>query len=151
DIYGETPEGDFGVPYQMSVLNAYGLVATFFVEALFPCVVGLEPLSEIVELIQKGRHEVQLHLHTEWLGRMPESICPGKVGQNIKDFTESDQSFLVGRGLDNLRACGVDNVCAFRAGNYGANFATLRALERQGIRYDTSYNACYLDSACGLR
>ncbi|MGH7135107.1 MAG: hypothetical protein ACREHD_05160, partial [Pirellulales bacterium] len=42
-----------------------------------------------------------------------------------------------------LRACGVDEVRAFRAGNYGGDSATLRALARHGIRYDSSYNFCH--------
>jgi hypothetical protein len=150
DIYGRTPGGDFGVPYQIKVLNRHGIKATFFVEALFPCAVGPDPLREIVSLIKDGGHDVQLHLHTEWLGWMPRSILPGKTGQNIQDFSEDDQAFLLGKGIANLQACGADRLCAFRAGNYGANFATLRALQRNGILYDTSYNACYLDSDCGL-
>jgi hypothetical protein len=93
---------------------------------------------------------VQLHLHSEWLEWLQPSPLPGRTGQHLKEFTEDEQALLLGRGIENLRACGVDNLIAFRAGNYGANFATLRALARHGIRFDTSHNTCYLSSSCGL-
>ena len=153
DIEGATARGDFGVAHQINVLDEYGLKGVFFVEPLFADVVGPEPLRRIVDLVQSRGHEVQLHLHTEWLAHMPadRSPLPGRTGNDIKDFSEDEQTVLLARGLENLRACGARNVTAFRAGNYGANFATLRALARNGIRYDTSHNTCYLDSACDMR
>jgi hypothetical protein len=151
DIQGATDRGDFGVPFQIRVLNDHGLKASFLVESLFACAVGLDPLRQIVGSIREGGHEVQLHLHTEWLSRIDPPLLPGRTGQHCRDFTEDEQTLLIARGADNLRACGVADVCAFRAGNYGANFDTLRALARNGIRFDTSHNTCYLDSACGLR
>ncbi|MBX6311521.1 MAG: hypothetical protein IRY99_01145 [Isosphaeraceae bacterium] len=151
DIYGITPGGEFGIAFQMDVLDAYGLKAVFLVEPLFACVVGLEPLRQIVALIQGRGHEVQLHLHTEWLAWMDPSILPGRTGQNIGDFFEDEQAQLIAQGLQNLQACGAHNLVAFRAGNYGANFDTLRALARNGLLYDTSHNTNYLGSACDMR
>ena len=69
----------------------------------------------------------------------------------MHEFTEDEQVALLSLGLANLRVAGAENVCAFRAGNYGANFDTLRALARVGIRYDTSLNPCYLDATCRMR
>jgi hypothetical protein len=108
-------------------------------------------LRELVNLIQGAGHEVQLHVHTEWLAWMQPSLLPGRTGQNCQDFSADEQTLLLGRAADNLRACGVEHLCAFRAGNYGANFDTLEALRRIGLPYDTSYNICYLHSDCGLR
>ena len=39
---------------------------------------------------------------------------------------------------------------AFRAGNFGASMSTLDALERVGIRFDSSFNAAYLNGDCQL-
>jgi hypothetical protein len=150
-IYGVARDGRYGLPFQMDVLDRHGLKAVFFVEALFASAVGLGPLREIVGMIRARGHDVQLHLHTEWLSHMSDPLLGDKIGQHLKDFSEDEQALLIARGLENLRACGVERVCAFRAGNYGANFATLRALARHCLPYDTSYNACYLDSACDLR
>jgi peptidoglycan/xylan/chitin deacetylase (PgdA/CDA1 family) len=151
DIYGATTTGAYGLPYQMDVLDAHGLKGVFFIEALCASAVGPEPLREVVKLVQDRGHEVQLHAHTEWLKWMEPSLLPGRTGQNLKDFAAEEQFILLGAALENLRAAGGTEVCAFRAGNYGANFDTLRALARLGIRYDTSHNTCYLNAECGLR
>jgi len=151
DIYGVTPEGEFGLRFQLDLLNKYRLKAVFFVETLFPYVVGLDSLDGIVKIIQDYGHEIQLHIHTEWLEKMIPSILPAKTGQNIRDFTFGEQALLIERGIQNLRACGIKNPCAFRAGNLGANFDTLRALHQNGILFDTSYSISYLDSSCGIQ
>jgi hypothetical protein len=151
DIYGATCAGRFGIDYQMDILTAHGLKAVFFVESLFACAVGLGPLRKIVAGIQKSGHEVQLHAHPEWLAWMPRPLLAGRVGQYLKDFSFSEQVVLLREACGNLRGSGVPDVCAFRAGNYGADFNTLRALVSCHIHYDTSYNPCYLDSDCGLR
>jgi hypothetical protein len=151
DVYGRTTNGEYGLAYQINRLNYYGLKAVFFVEALFPCAVGIEPLRKIVALIQDGNHEVQLHIHPEWLAWMRDSILPGRTGETIREFTVDEQVVLVARGLDNLKWAGATAVCAFRAGDFGANFDTLRALAQNRVRFDTSYNLCYLGKCCDLR
>jgi hypothetical protein len=151
DIYGVTAQGEYGLTYQLDVLDAHSLKAVFHVESLFACAIGIEPLAEIVQQIQNRGHEVQLQIHSEWLRWMPDPIVPSRTGNDLKDYTEDEQFLLLARGLENLRQAGAVDVCAFRAGNYGADFATLRALARNGILFDTSYNACYLDASCGLR
>jgi hypothetical protein len=150
DIYGKTDQGTFGIGYQMDVLDAHGLKGIFLVESLFSCEVGLEPLHQIVQDIQRRGHEVQLHLHSEWLAWMTSSLLPGRTGQHIRHFSEDEQAVLLGKGLANLRECGAENVCAFRAGNYGANLDTLRALARCKVTIDTSHNSCYLRTACDM-
>lgn len=147
---GRTAAGDFGVPYQIEVFNRYGLRAVFLVEALFASAVGPGPLEQMVEQIQGGGHDVQLHLHTEWLPHIESPVVSGS-GEHVRNFGEEHQVALIGHALENLRAAGAEQVCAFRAGNYGADNATLRALARNGLLHDTSYNHCYLATDCGIR
>jgi len=151
DIHGRTRSGDFGIGHQMRVMNEHGLEGVFFVEALCADAAGDAPLAEIVATVQEHGHEVQLHLHTEWLRRLAEPL-PGvaRTGQNIRDFPLEEQVALLRRGAENLRRAGAPAPVAYRAGNYGADEDTLRALARTGIRYDTSYNFTYADAACGL-
>ncbi len=172
DIHGRTPRGDVGLGFQLDVLDAHGLKAVFLVESLFASAVGPDPLRDIVQLIRGRGHDVQLHLHTEWLEhiadcglriadstwsipsaiRNPKSaIPPYSRGQHIRRFTLDEQTRLVETALKNLIAAGADHVCAFRAGNYGANLDTLTALARNGINYDTSHNACFLGKTCDIR
>jgi hypothetical protein len=149
-FYGRTPSGEFGVAYQIRELNRRGLKAVFFVEPLFACAAGLGPLEEMVGVIRDGGHEVQLHIHTEWLELLDEPLSRQPLGTHLRDFDYDDQLALLSRALENLRRAGADDVCAFRAGNYGANRVTLKALAELGLRYDSSYNFCYLNDACQI-
>jgi len=150
DILGETRRGAFGLPYQLERLNAHRLKAVFFVESLFACAVGPELLRRIVAMIQDAGHEVQLHVHAEWLYWMEQPFVAPRPGDHIRMYPLAEQTEIIARALANLRAAGAEHVCAYRAGNYGANFDTLRALAHNGIAWDTSYNEMYLGSACGL-
>jgi peptidoglycan/xylan/chitin deacetylase (PgdA/CDA1 family) len=144
DIYGRTKEGDFGLVYQLDLLNSHGLNAVFFVEGLFASAVGLGPLRDIVGLIHNAGHEVQLHIHPEWLEHLPETAWGGRAGELIREFTEEEQTEMIALALRNLRDSGASDVVAFRAGDYAANSDTLRALAKNGISFDTSYNYCHL-------
>ena len=139
-IDGKTPNGDFGLSFQLRLLAEHGLKAVFFVEPLFAFEFGIQPLRDIVSMIRGHHQEVQLHLHTEWVGKMTHSILPGRTGINIRQFSEDEQTFLIGKGLENLWSCGLEGLSAFRAGSFGANDSTLRALVKNKLSIDSSYN-----------
>ena len=142
-VYGSTTRGNFGLPFQLSLLADHGLSAVFFVEPLFALRFGLEPLQEIVGLIMDARQEVQLHLHTEWVDEAREQILePTPIKrQFLRDFSVGEQETLLREGCRLLRAAGVDRIDAFRAGGFGFDRNTLVALRRIGIQFDASYNA----------
>ena len=147
DFFGETARGSFGVPYQLERLRAHSLRGVYFVEALAASVVGTGPLEAMVSTILAAGQEVQLHLHTEWLRVEPNEVLPGRRGGNIRDFTLEEQRALLGLGRDNLEAAGARDVIAYRAGNFGANADTLRALASLDFRFDSSHNAAFPDRA----
>ena len=149
-IQGATPKGDYGLEFQLKLLGQYEIKAVFLVESLFAWQYGMGPLRDIVGLIQDAGQEVQLHLHAEWCHKSKRPILPGRQGINLRDYNEADQDFLVSLALNNLRESGVDEVCAFRAGSFGADRTSLRLLASHGIRYDTSYNPPYLSRGCGI-
>jgi len=149
-LYGRTPQGDFGLDYQLATLSRHGLRAVFFVEALAASEMGIPFLAGVVGKIRSAGQEVQLQLHTEWLDYLSRPLLNGRTGLHIREFPEDDQTRLIEEGLANLRKSGLDEVSAFRAGNYGADARTLRALARNGLRFDSSWNAPYIGSACGI-
>ena len=150
DIWGRTPKGDYGLTYLLNKFDEYKLKAVFFVEALAASVVGDWYLRPMLEAIIKAGQDVQLHVHTEWL--WPENeISQGVTGANLHDFPFELQHRLLELASDNLHTRDVPRVKAFRAGNFGANLDTLKALSLLGITYDTSYNAGYLDSTCKIQ
>jgi len=157
DIDGCTPQGEFGLGFQLERFAEHGLKANCFVETVHSLVLGIEPLERIVDTVQMHGHDVQLHCHTEWLSahvpwELPAFPSPlsGKTGQHIRHFSEGNQAAVIAEGISALQHCGVPEIRAFRAGNYGANLMTLRALSFNGILYDTSYNYPYLKSACQI-
>ena len=83
DVYGTTESGAFGVTFQMDVLNSYGLRAVFFVEALAATAFGSDHLARLVSTIQDRGHEVQLHVHPEWLKLGARSILPDGSGKHM--------------------------------------------------------------------
>jgi len=148
-ILGETAEGEFGIRHQMRMLDTYGLKATFFQEVLFSDIAGRQWLADIVSMIGGRGHDIQLHVHTEWLGRPEMSLAlPRRV--NIRGYPFHDQVSILARAASMLVEAGAPAPRAFRAGNFGANHETLTALAGVGIAIDSSYNLPYVNKACAL-
>jgi hypothetical protein len=150
-IYGPTPHGQYALPVQLDLLNKFGVKGIFLVESLFACEFGIEPLKEIVNLVQSAGHEVQLHLHPEWVSHLSEPLLGNRHARKLRDYSEGDQTTLIKQGLQNLKMAGATKVNAFRAGGYAGNVATLKALAANGISFDTSYNPCILGSGFDIR
>ncbi len=150
EVFGLTPQGEFGIRFMADCLNSYGLKGVFFVESLFACAVGLAPLQSIVTALTDRKQDVQLHLHPEWLQLAQLPLLEGRVGYNLKDFSEQDQVELISLGRRNLIQSGAPQIRAFRTGNFGADMATMRALAQTGIVIDSSYEACALERDCGM-
>jgi hypothetical protein len=144
-VYGPTSDGNFALPGLFRTLNEYGLTAAFMVETLFATRFGLAPLEEMVGLIRDAGQEVQLHLHPEWADESIEPLIPltGEKRPLMRQFSFADQRALIAHGRDLLLAAGAPPVTAFRAGSYGLNLDTLKALHDCQILIDTSYNPGY--------
>lgn len=142
-IFGPTAGGGYGLPYQLQVLSDHGLVGVFFVEALFAARFGPGPLAEIVGMIRAAGHEVQLHMHTEWVDEALEPLLPNIDGkrQHLRHFSREEQQILIHKGKAMLQQAGAGAVNAFRAGSFGFNHDTLHALAANGLNFDSSYNA----------
>jgi len=141
-VYGRSSKGSFALPVTLEVLQEYGCRGTFFVEPLFACRFGMDPLVEIVRLIRRAGQDVQLHLHPEWTDEARPPILEGATTkrQHLFQYSLEEQTKLVSTGKAMIEAAGVASICAFRAGSYACNRATLQALERNGIRFDSSIN-----------
>lgn len=149
-ILGRTPAGDAGIRYQMDVLDRHDLKAVFFVDPMPSLVWGQRAITDVVEPILARGHEVQLHLHTEWLAFARHKPPISRTGPDMRDFTRAEQRQLISWGIDALVAAGVRRPTAFRAGNYGANDDTLAALSEVGIGIDTSHCPGIADSKCDI-
>lgn len=141
-VYGRSPKGDFGLPMILKMLSEHRLRGTFFVEPLFAYRFGREPLAEIVGLIKAAGQDVQLHLHTEWADEAKPAILDSATHkrQHLFQYSLEEQTKLIAKGKAMLESTGATDICAFRAGSYACNRATLQALHNNGIRFDSSCN-----------
>ncbi|WP_137938631.1 polysaccharide deacetylase [Chitinivorax sp. B] len=151
-IHGSTAAGNYGLPYQLKVLNDYNLAGVFFIEPLFSACFGTQPLTEIVGMVEAARQEVQLHLHTEWVDEACSPLLPNVIGkrQHMRYFSREEQALLIKVGTDMLHDAGAHGVNAFRAGSFGMNSDTLLALADNRFKFDTSYNASLLGPDSGV-
>lgn len=146
-----TPDGEVGIFHQMDRFDEHGLKGVFFVDPMPALLWGVEAIADVVGPIVERGHDVQLHLHTEWLA-LAGSANPlrSKTGTNIKDFTLDEQMILLEWARDTLMAAGAPRPIAFRAGNYGANDDTLCALAQLGLTHDSSHCPGFMDSAAEI-
>lgn len=142
-LWGDCNGRRLGLPYQLEVLSRHGLRATFFVDPMFSFALGLQPLRDAVHLIQSHGQRVELHLHPEWITDRRSPELPQFNGPMIGDYDEEAQYRLICVARDRLVEAGAETPTAFRAGNWGANRTTLRALLRAGIMIDSSLNAAH--------
>lgn len=149
-IWGVCDEGRFGIEWQMDVLEAHGLKGVFFVDSLPGLVWRFGMLEKIIQPILDRGHEVQMHIHTEWLDWVVDSPTGSRRGHNLANFSLDDQIMLLGLCVEMLENAGAPKPIAFRAGNYGANDNSLRALAELGLTWDSSFNAAYLGDPCKI-
>lgn len=141
-VYGPTSDGNFALPGTLSILEEYNLPAVFFVEPLFSERFGIEPLKEMVGLLQEKNQEIQLHMHPEWVDEVGDRLLPGirKKIPNMTRCTQEQQSQLIRWAIQRMHEAGVSHINAFRAGGFCANRATLHAVAENHLVFDSSYN-----------
>lgn len=149
-IWAEAQGQAHGIGWQMDMLERHGLKGVFFLDPMPALVHGADFLAPIVEAIESRGHEVQMHIHTEWLAWAKESPIGGRQGRNIGDFSLDDQITLLSLAKMLLEQAGAPSITAFRAGNFGANDDTLRALAAIGVAWDSSVNPAYLGRECSI-
>ncbi len=149
-VMGQAGNSVVGIGWQMDCLDRHGLKGVYFVDPMPSLVFGPDIIRRMIEPILTRGHEVQLHIHTEWLEWARQSPVGGRQGANIGDFSPADQLTLLEWSRDALEVAGAPRPIAFRAGNYGANDETLKALAMLGIIWDASYNARFRNGPCQI-
>ena len=149
-IYGKIKNKFYGIPLMMDIADNYGLKLVFFLEVFNYHYFGKSETREVCEYILKRNHEVQLHIHPVYLN----FTLPDPSEKNFSDFigsySLSTQVEFLEKGRDLLKEYGAPTPHAFRAGNFGANLDTLKALSKAGFKIDTSYNPSYIGDCCFL-
>jgi len=147
DIYGKIDDGEVGLDYQLETFKKHGLKASFMVESLFSAVpeVGPEPLRKIISAVRAGGHDIQLHLHPEWIPHIPGFEVPYR-GHLLHAYSLAEQAAIIKFAQKQLTKAGARTPAAFRAGGFAADSKTLLALNQCGIKYDSSFNRFFVKS-----
>jgi peptidoglycan/xylan/chitin deacetylase (PgdA/CDA1 family) len=146
----------YGIPRIMDILEENDLHGTFFVEVFAALGDFRNDLADAYKEIVRRGHDVQLHLHpihyfyrAVQQGRLlPKQLPPEK--DMIGTFPISLQLQLLQTGVELFRQLVGKAPMAFRAGNFGASSSTLDVLEKVGIRFDSSFNAAYVNVGCTI-
>ena len=142
-IYGRIDGKAYGIGLIMDIADRYGIPLTFFVEVLNKYYFGEGETREVCEYILGRGHDVQLHLHPNYLNFKENDPAQRRYLDNMSAYDLENQVALIGEGNELLtRYCGRPAV-AFRAGNYGADRNTLKAVKANGLIFDSSYNAAF--------
>ena len=142
-IFGRIGGRDYGIPLIMDIADRYGIPLTFFVEVLNKYYFGEDETRKVCEYVLGRGHDVQLHLHPNFLNFKEENPGAQRYRDNMSSYSLEEQTALIAEGKELLtRYCGRTPV-AFRAGNYGADANTLKALKSNAIFIDSSYNAAF--------
>lgn len=146
-IWGKIGGSYYGIPLIMDIAERYGLFFTFFLEVFSSKYFGEKDVSHICQYILSRGHDVQLHLHPLFLY----FIKP--FSKNLMDkavflhyFNLEKQCSMIKDGKYILIRNGALPPIAFRAGSYGANLDTLKALKLNNFLIDSSFNRCYMGS-----
>lgn len=147
-----TPESPAGITHKLELLKAHGQKAVYFVDPMPALVWGVGAIEDIVGPILAAGQDVQLHCHTEWLAHAGSAnpLASKRTGIFLADFPFDDQCAILDYARTTLMAAGALAPVAFRAGNYGANDDTLRALAALGIDYDSSHCPALVGGYCKI-
>ena len=150
-IYGKIGDKFYGIPLMMDIADRYGIRLTFFVEVLNKYYFGEEETKKVCEYILNRGHDVQLHLHPNYLNFNSPNPCQQNYSDFIGTYSLAEQIELISEGIKVLIQNGVSKPIAFRAGCFGANQDTLKALKENGFLIDCSYNRAYIGETCFLK
>jgi len=146
-IWGKIGNQSYGIPLIMDIAEKYGLFITFFLEVCSSKYFGEQDVAHICQYIISRGHDVQLHLHPLFLHFIkPVSKNLINKARFLHYYNIEKQCSIIRDGKQILMRNGAPPPIAFRAGSYGANRDTLRALKLNNFLLDSSFNRRYMSS-----
>ena len=112
------------------MLQQRQIAGTFFLNVYEYRKLGEPAMRSIVDKLQGAGQDVALHTHPHW------AYDPDRNGMH--QYSLEEQTSIVRDGIRLLSAWSGRPVVAHRAGDYAADERTLRALEANGVRVDSS-------------
>ncbi len=126
-IWCEFDGQKYGLTKILEICQEYGVKATFFVDVYQK---EREIRRACDQILAQG-HEIQLHTHPNW--------CFDRNRQNLSRYTLAEQTEIIAFGKQRLIEWTGIVPTAHRAGDFGVNLDTLKALQNNQIFNDFSY------------
>jgi len=130
-IYAPIGGEEYGVNRIIDICEHNNFKATFFVDICMHHQYGESDIRDLCQLLDSKGHDVQVHAHPNWIPRY-NSTTLHSYPYAIQHQIISETKRLYNKWLDRPPL-------AFRAGSYGANMDTIRALDENGFHIDSSY------------
>lgn len=138
-IIGNIDGAEYGIQKIMEICDKYGVKATFFVDVYGYKKIGIDDMKAICKSIYEKGHDVQLHTHPDVYDKNRGYMALYNLDEQIEIISEGKKIFENYLGFSPV---------AHRAGDWGADYNTLKALEVNGIPLDCSM--FYQWPLCGL-
>jgi peptidoglycan/xylan/chitin deacetylase (PgdA/CDA1 family) len=129
-IYARREEQDCGIKGLIDICDRNGVKPTFFFSPYDYQKVGEEKVREVAQYIVERGCDLQLHTHPHHL------YDPNR--NQMYQYSLEDQTEIIEHGIEKLFEWTGVRPIGHRAGGYSANMDTLKALEMNGIKIDSS-------------
>ncbi len=130
-VEGKVNNKEVGYKFIMDLLEKYNIKGEFFVDVYPYKQTGEDKFANLCKNIVKRGHNIQLHTHP--------STSFDKKRIYMYQYSLREQIEILELGKQKIKEWTGKYPTAHRAGGYGINRNTIKALEEVGIYYDSSY------------
>jgi len=130
-IEGKVDGRKVGYKFIMEILDKYDVEGEFFVDVYPYKQIGEDKFANLCKNIVKRGHNVQLHTHP--------SMAFDRDRIHMHQYSLKEQIEILELGKEKIKDWTGNYPIAHRAGGYGINEDTFKALSQVGILHDSSY------------
>lgn len=131
DVLGHLSGGDRGTFWITEELEKHGFAGVFFLDVYGSVKYGADRYRALCDRLLAGGHSIQLHTHPDQMYEATQ--------RHMHEYSLVQQTGIIRDGMDLLKDWTGTSPTSHRAGRYGANEDTLRALHANGIYLDSSF------------
>lgn len=124
---------NWGIRYILKMLAYYNVQATWYLSIFEECIFGKKLMAEICDLLKKHNQDIQLHTHPVWLMDNEE-----RKRVHMHQYALDEQIYIIDKGIKDIYELTGERPIAHRAGGYGVNRDTFKAMKECGIKIDSS-------------
>jgi peptidoglycan/xylan/chitin deacetylase (PgdA/CDA1 family) len=131
DVAGNVPGISYGAYWIADLLQKHGFRGVFFLDVCGSSKYGADRYRVLCSRLLAASHTIELHTH-------PDQMYDPKR-RHMHEYSLADQETMIRDGMALLKDWTGKVPTAHRAGRYGANEDTLKALRANGIDLDSSF------------